>query len=193
MATLSVPTVYSLARGAGFPPETARKMVAIAQRESSLNPGVYGDINKAAETSYGLWQINYKDAGIRRLLNANGITAPEMLYDPATNAKAAFLLWGGSDRNLELAWYINRMGNQYRYGEKYAANLAALPDVMTLEVMAGLAAPAGPGDGVAPGDSFAPDFSAVDEFLTSFDQGDGNNVGLLVAAGLAIAAAAVLA
>ena len=193
MATLSVPTVYSLARGAGFPPETARKMVAIAQRESSLNPGVYGNINKAAETSYGLWQINYKDPGIRRLLNANGITAAEQLYDPATNAKAAFLLWGGSDRNLDLAWYINRTGNQYLYAEKYQANLAALPDVSTLEVLAKFSAPAGPGPGVEPGGGTVPDFSAVDEFLTSFDQGDGNNAALLVAAGLAIAAAALLA
>jgi len=108
-------------------------MVAIAQRESSLNPGVVGTINAAKETSYGLWQINWKDAGIRALLNRNGITDPAQLYDPVTNARAAYLLWAGNDANLNTAWYINRTGNQYGYAEKYQANLQSLPRSTTLK------------------------------------------------------------
>lgn len=135
MPTLTAAETYAAARTAGFPPTTARQMVAIAQRESSLNPGVVGTINAAKETSYGLWQINWKDAGIRALLNRNGITDPAQLYDPVTNARAAFLLWGGNDANLNTAWYINKMGNQYGYGEKYQANLSKLPAVDQFEAL----------------------------------------------------------
>lgn len=139
--------VYAYARSAGFPASTARKMVAIAQRESSLNPGVTGTINAAKETSYGLWQINWKDDAIKALLRRNGITEPTMLFDPAVNAKAAYLLWGGNDNNLNIAWYINRYGNQYGYAEKYTANLNALPTEGVLEARYS-GAGAGPGDGV---------------------------------------------
>jgi len=199
MATLTVPQVYSLARNAGFPPDVARQMVAIAQRESSLNPGVYGDINRAAESSYGLWQINWKDAGIQRLLKANGITSPEQLYDPQTNARAAFLLWGGSARNLELAWYINRTGSQYGYAEKYRANLSRLPSAEALEGgYSGVIYAGGPS--VAPGGSGAPPAPSggggefdVDEFLTEIMGGGDDSAGLLLAAAGLMLTAAVLA
>lgn len=135
MATLNVAQVYAAARAGGFPPDTARKMVAIAKRESSFNPGVVGTINAEKEVSYGLWQINWKDAGIQALLKRNGITDPAQLYDPATNARAAALLWAGNDANLNTAWYINRTGNQYGYAEKYQANLAALPPADDLEML----------------------------------------------------------
>ena len=131
--TLSKQAVYNFARSAGFPPDVARQMVAIAQRESSLNPRVVGTLNAEKETSYGLWQINTKDAGIRALLIRNGITPGEALFDPAVNARAAYLLWGGSARNLEVSWYINRFGNKYGYAEKYNAFLAALPSVDEME------------------------------------------------------------
>lgn len=135
MPTLTPAQTYAAARAAGFPPETARQMVAIAQRESSLNTGVVGTINAAKETSYGLWQINWKDAGIRRLLEQNGITDPNQLFDPVTNARAAYLLWGGNDNNLNVAWYINRTGSQYGYAEKYQSNLAKLPAATDLEML----------------------------------------------------------
>jgi hypothetical protein len=122
-------------------------MVAIAQRESSLNPGVTGTINAAKETSYGLWQINWKDDAIKALLRRNGITEPQMLFDPAVNARAAYLLWGGNDNNLNIAWYINRFGNQYGYAEKYNQYLAALPTEGVLEARYS-GAGAGPGDSV---------------------------------------------
>ncbi len=132
MARLTPEQVYQYARQAGFPPATARQMVAIAQRESSLDPRVIGTINAAKETSYGLWQINLKDPGIKALMERNGITEAN-IRDPQTNARAAFLLWGGNDRNLNTAWYIDRTGSQYGYAEKYRDNLNRLPPAELLE------------------------------------------------------------
>jgi hypothetical protein len=130
---LNANQVYDLARNAGFPPETARKMVAIAQRESGFQAGVVGTVNAAKETSYGLWQINWKDPGIKALMIRNGITQPEMLFDPATNARAAALLWDGRDSNLNTAWYIDRVGLSYQQGEKYRDNLSKLPPIADFE------------------------------------------------------------
>ena len=132
MAQLSANQVYALARDAGFPPETARKMVAIAQRESSFRTDVVGTINAAKERSYGLWQINLKDPSVRALMQRNGITEGNIL-SPDVNAKAAYLLWGGNDRNLDTAWYIDRVGLSYQQGEKYRENLARLPALTTFE------------------------------------------------------------
>lgn len=192
MATLSQQQVYAAARGAGFPPETARKMVAIAKRESSFNPQVVGTINKAKETSYGLWQINWKDAGIKALLQRNGITEPEQLFDPATNARAAFLLWGGNDANLNVAWYTERVGLQYQQGEKYREFLAALPPVDSFESVytpGGVIYAGGGGAAEPAGESG----SGFDELMNELVTGDGNGKQLLLlaAAGLALSAAVV--
>ncbi len=51
-----------------------------------------------------------------------GLSDPTQLYDPATNAAAAFLLWGGNPANLQTAWYINTPGT---YQQGYLANLPA--------------------------------------------------------------------
>lgn len=177
--------VYEYARQAGFPPETARKMVAIAQRESSFRTDVVGTINKAKETSYGLWQINWKDSGIRALLIRNGIAVPEMLFDPAVNAKAAFLLWDGKDRNLDVAWYVDRVGLSYQQGEKYRAILATLPPASDWEQRRGGGAPpviyAG---GPAPS---GPAPSGFTSFVDPSSPGDDSSM-LLIAAGVGAAA-----
>ena len=114
---LSADQVYSIALGAGFPPATATKMVAIAMRESSLcpsahNPGTLG----VAEDSYGLWQINA--LGNPSLLASMGISAQQLL-DPNVNAAAAYRLWGGNDSNLNTVWAINKSGPPYYYAEKF--------------------------------------------------------------------------
>ena len=123
--TLTPTQVYAYARAAGFPPDTARKMVAIAQRESSLNPNVIGTLKAAKETSYGLWQINLKEAGIKALMARNRIMA-DNIRDPQINARAAYLLWGGSDSNLNTAWYINRPGYQEAYQQYIPSVMAAI-------------------------------------------------------------------
>lgn len=114
--------IYQTALGAGFPASVATQMTAIALRETggTGNPNsYYGGTAANPESSYGLWQINYNDPNVRSLLNSIGITDPSQLYDPATNAAAAYALYGGNANNLNVAWYINKGGvytagyNQY--------------------------------------------------------------------------------
>ena len=113
--------IYQVAAAAGFPtsgnPSTATKMTAIALRESTGCPNAHNP--GPGEDSYGLWQINVQ--GNPTILGQLGLTDPSQLYDPGTNAAAAFLMWGGNDANLDTAWYINRPG----YSQAYLAQLPA--------------------------------------------------------------------
>jgi hypothetical protein len=109
--------IVQLAMSAGFPSDVAAQMGAIAMRESggcatAHNPG-------PGEDSYGLWQINVQ--GNPGIMTQLGLSDPTQLYDPATNAAAAALLWGGNPNNLNVAWYINQPG----YSQAYQANLPA--------------------------------------------------------------------
>jgi hypothetical protein len=120
---MSYSQVYEVARGAGFPPDVAVQMTAIAFRESSgcptaHNPGTLG----VKEDSYGLWQINVLSNS--RVMSQLGLSDPTQLYDPATNAAAAYIIWGGNPANLNTAWAINKSGPPFYYAEKYQANLA---------------------------------------------------------------------
>lgn len=117
---LTADQIYTVARQAGFPASTAVQMTAIALRESGGCPSAHYQGNPVgAEDSYGLWQINVQ--GNPGILTQLGIQATD-LYDPATNAAAAFLLWGGNDNNLNVAWSIGRGGY---YTSQYQANLPA--------------------------------------------------------------------
>ncbi len=122
--------VYQVARSAGFPPATAAKMTAIAWKESAGNSDAYN--GTGADDSYGLWQINMIDKpgyqlGQQRLAQF-GIASKQQLFDPYTNARAAYLIWAGNDQNLAQHWYIaDGAANQARY-EQYlplAQNVAA--------------------------------------------------------------------
>ena len=121
---LTAAQVYQIALNAGFPSDVATDMVAIAMRESSLcptahNPGTLG----VTEDSYGLWQINV-DAN-PQVVSALGLSDPSQLLDPNVNAAAAYMLWGGTNANLNTVWAINKTGPPYYYAEKYQANLPA--------------------------------------------------------------------
>ena len=120
--------LYNLALGAGFPPDTAVKMAAIALKESGGNPAAYNGV--PPDDSYGLWQINLYDRppGYRaRIMAQLGISSPSQLFDPAQNAAAAFSLWGGNDSNLNVAWAINDGGvNQSRYQNNLPVVMAAV-------------------------------------------------------------------
>jgi hypothetical protein len=99
---MSPSDIYQLALSAGFPASTAVKMTAIALRESRGNPAAFNGV--APDESYGLWQINMLgDLGTRRMA-LFGLTSKEQLFDPATNARAAYLTWGGNDANIGIAW-----------------------------------------------------------------------------------------
>ena len=118
--------IFETARKAGFPSAVAVTMTAIALRESAGDPNAFNGNVATGDQSYGLWQINMLDANVRQLLTTHGITI-EHLWEPATNAKEAFLLWGGKNSNLNLAWYIDRGDYQARYlAHLPAAQAAAL-------------------------------------------------------------------
>jgi len=127
--------IFETMRGAGFPPTIAVTMTAIALRESAGNPGVINNDAATGDRSYGLVQINMRNDRDARLIYEHVLDVPldsaepvpydvameEKLLDPATNAKAAFLLWGGKNSNLAIAWYIDRGA----YKQKYENNLPA--------------------------------------------------------------------
>lgn len=116
-ATLNPVQIFQVATAAGFPWSTAIQMTAIALRESGGCPTAHNP--GPGEDSYGLWQINVQ--GNPGILGQLGLSDPTQLYDPATNAAAAFLMWGGNDANLNTAWYINQPG----YSQAYLAQLPA--------------------------------------------------------------------
>lgn len=123
---MTAPEIYKLARAAGFPPVVAVTMTAIALRESSGNPDVFNGNAQTGDRSYGLWQINMFGSLAAPRMKLFGITAEEQLLNPATNAHAAFCLWGGNNRNLSTAWYIDHPGiYQSRYESHLPAAIAA--------------------------------------------------------------------
>ena len=104
-------------RRAGFPPVIAVTMTAIALRESSGNPNAFNGNTATGDRSYGLLQINMLSPQVAALLikNIPAVAADEhALLDPDVNAQAGFLLWGGRNSNLEMAWYINHDGTAYK-------------------------------------------------------------------------------
>jgi cell wall-associated NlpC family hydrolase len=79
MTTYSADEIYGFARAAGFSPDQATTMTAIALAES----GGHGDAHATSgEDSRGLWQINMA-------AHASTFSGVD-LYDPIANAKAAY-------------------------------------------------------------------------------------------------------
>jgi len=114
-AVMSPSQIFQTAVNAGFDPATATQMTAIALRESSGNPNAAN--LSGSEQSYGLWQINVQ--GNPTLMSQMGLTDPNQLLNPATNAQAAYLLYNNNPNNLNVAWYINQPG----YSQAYQAQL----------------------------------------------------------------------
>jgi len=75
-------SVASYAANAGFSGFALFEAVAIAYAESSGDPNAVGDVDLGR--SIGLWQIN---------LRAHPEYTEEALYDPQTNANAAFAIY----------------------------------------------------------------------------------------------------
>jgi soluble lytic murein transglycosylase-like protein len=86
MSQLSIDQVAQLALSAGFRKgdDSAATAVAIAKAESNFITDNIGDIG--AGESIGLWQIN---------LRSNPQYNAQDLFDPSTNAKAAYAISGG--------------------------------------------------------------------------------------------------
>lgn len=90
--SLSVDQVAQLAYAAGFRGENLVTMTAVAMRESRGNPRAHNRNPRTGDDSYGLWQINMIGAMGPARRRSFGITSNEQLFDPATNARAAFIL-----------------------------------------------------------------------------------------------------
>jgi cell wall-associated NlpC family hydrolase len=78
VAVLPALEIYRYARMAGFSPDQAVTMTAVALAESGGDTGAH---NPRGEDSRGLWQIN---------VAAHKDLTAQNLYDPLTNARAAF-------------------------------------------------------------------------------------------------------
>jgi len=78
MARLSAREIHKAAMEAGFTPDEAVTMTAIALAESGGNPKAHNSVN---EDSRGLWQINMK---------AHPNFPRDAAYDPLTNARLAY-------------------------------------------------------------------------------------------------------
>jgi cell wall-associated NlpC family hydrolase len=102
MSIYSARQIYRFARAAGFSPEQAVTMTAVALGESGGNSRAH---NPSGEDSRGLWQIN---------MNAHRSWAGALdLYDPVDNAKAAFRVSsGGADIS---PWTVTHGGQSARY------------------------------------------------------------------------------
>lgn len=110
--TINMRQAYDLALGAGFSPEQAKIMAAIAKAESSLNPMAHNPNAGTGDNSYGLWQINMigkMGADRRRSL---GLSANEQLFDPSTNARAAKSIFEGQGFQ---AWSVYKSGKYQDY------------------------------------------------------------------------------
>lgn len=105
---LGAEEIYAYARSAGFSPDQAVTMTAIALAESGGNPGAH---NPNGEDSRGLWQINISPA-------ANG-NAPWLqgldLYNPRDNAIAA---WHVSRQGADIGpWTVTHTDRGARFRE----------------------------------------------------------------------------
>lgn len=120
---LSDQQLYELFRGEEIPQKISECMGAIALRESGGNPSVVNNTPETGDMSYGLMQINMANPQVREDIIKAGLVTEEdfsPLLDPAVNAKAAKVLWGGNNSNLNIAWYIQKGGS---YQTRYEANL----------------------------------------------------------------------
>lgn len=101
MAVLSAVEIYRVSLAAGFTPDQAVTMTAVALAESGGNSLAH---NSHGEDSRGLYQINAPQ---------HPAFAGQDLYDPLTNARAAFAVsHGGRDIS---PWTTTHGGGQARY------------------------------------------------------------------------------
>ena len=88
---LNAEQVAQAAYAAGFRGQDLVTMVAIAKGESGWNSTSHNP--KPPDDSYGLWQINMLGSMGPARRKTFGISANEELFDPMTNARAAFSIY----------------------------------------------------------------------------------------------------
>lgn len=83
---------------AGFPKSQHTKIIAIVRAESGGRPFAFNGNAKTNDKSYGIFQINMRGALSKSRLASLGLNSEKDLYDPLTNAKAAFAISSGGTR-----------------------------------------------------------------------------------------------
>lgn len=124
MAKLSASQIMAYAKGAGLNTAQAIIATAIAFAESGGDPNQR--YNPGPEDSYGLWQINLDPSYRSSRMKTIGISSPSQLYDPATNAKAMYIL--SSHGNNWRPWTTYTSG-------KYKAFISQANQVADTEAM----------------------------------------------------------
>lgn len=110
MANLTKAQLASLASDAGFSGSDVNIAAAVALAESNGNPKAHNA--KPPDDSYGLWQINMIGALGPDRRKKFGIKNNSDLFDPATNAKAARIIFAGSGWG---AWTTYSKGTYKQY------------------------------------------------------------------------------
>src|SRR3954453_15347112 len=145
MAVLSAVEIYRYARMAGFSPDQAVTMTAVALAESRGETGAH---NPHGEDSRGLWQINAA---------AHGNLAGQDLYDPLVNAKAAYQVsQGGKDIS---PWTTTHRGTNAPY-IAYRAEAEAAAHAAGDNATGVWTGPAGYGNPLAAGNGGGPVLAA---------------------------------
>lgn len=106
---LTGPQLVKLAQDAGLDPARARIAAAIAIAESGGRPEAHNRNPATKDDSYGLWQVNLDpqvvDPNLR--MRQIGITNPNELLDPATNARAMAQISGNGKSWTQWSTYNN--------------------------------------------------------------------------------------
>ena len=117
---LTIPQLLALAAAAGFSGDDLVTAVSIALAESGGNPNAHGDTAITPGGSIGLWQINLKSHP-----EFNG----QNLFDPATNAAAAYSVYQGAGGSFQ-PWSTFKSGAFQNYTAAVAAQIAPSTDIV---------------------------------------------------------------
>jgi hypothetical protein len=162
--------IEQLLRQAGFPESAIPTMVKIAQLESTNNTRAFNP--EGRDLSYGLFQINMKDDDPRNPKMGEqrrkwfGLKSNEELYDPLTNAKAAYKLWSSKEKQGK--------NEGFTHWSTYNEQIAGNPNLRNINKGAqGMEASATTGAGFEnEGESFALTAAMIDRaFLTDKEVG----------------------
>jgi len=122
---LSDAQIAGYAKGAGFSGNALVIAVAVALGESGGRPRAHNPNRATGDNSYGLWQINMIDSLGPARRKQFGIANNEALFDPATNAKAAYAISNGGKSFSP--WSVYTSGKYLSYMPR-ARSAAGNPD-----------------------------------------------------------------
>jgi cell wall-associated NlpC family hydrolase len=105
--------LVAILRQAGFSGQALNTAYAIAMAESSGNPRAFNGNRKTGDRSFGLFQINMLGGMGPERRKQFGLSADDDLYDPLTNARAAYKLSNGGRNWHPWSTYNNNSYQKY--------------------------------------------------------------------------------